>query len=437
MNIENGKRVSFNTLGCKLNFAETSTISRLFADAGYSRVDFEDVADVVVINTCSVTQLADKKCRHVINKASKISPASVIIVVGCYSQLKPEEISAISGVDLVLGTSDKFNIIEHLAGLQVNNNSATIIHSCEIDQVKDFYPSFSLFDRTRSFLKVQDGCDYHCSYCTIPMARGASRNNTIVRTMEEAVKISAAGIKEIVLTGVNIGDFGRSTGESFFELIKALDEVTGIERIRISSIEPNLLTDDIIQFVSGSKRFAPHFHIPLQSGSDVVLKLMGRRYLRDIFRKRVESIRHFMPEACIGADVIIGFPGESDEIFEDTYEFIKSLEISYLHVFSYSERRNTRAVLLTNKVTPAKKEQRSKRLIELSDEKKHTFYRHQVGRTERVLFEDQELKGKMTGFTSNYIKVEAPYDKCFINNAVKVELREMVPNGNMSCIFTS
>ena len=436
MNNDNPKKVSFYTLGCKLNFAETSTISRLFTDAGYARVEFEEIADVVVINTCSVTQLADKKCRHVILKASRTSPEAIITVVGCYSQLKPEEISQISGVDLVLGTNDKFNIMEHLRELQETKGSSAIIHSCEIDQVTAFNPSFSLFDRTRSFLKVQDGCDYHCSYCTIPMARGTSRNNSIERTVAEAREISARGIKEVVLTGVNIGDFGRTTGETFFDLVKALDTVDGIDRFRISSIEPNLLTDEIIAFVATSQRFAPHFHIPLQSGSDTVLKLMSRRYLRDVFKNRIESIRKAMPHACIGADVIVGFPGETEEQFEDAYHFIEALEISYLHVFSYSERRNTKAVMFTDKVSPARKEERCRRLTALSDFKKNAFYVQHIGDLGKVLFEAQDAKGIMNGFTSNYIKVEIPFDNAFMNTAIDVKLTGLLPSGHMNCIIT-
>lgn len=436
MNNNNPKKVSFYTLGCKLNFAETSTISRLFTDAGYTRVEFEEQSDVVVINTCSVTQLADKKCRQVISKASRISPDAIITVVGCYSQLKPEEISQISGVDLVLGTKDKFNIMVHLQELQENKGSTAVIHSCEIDEVVTFNPSFSLFDRTRSFLKVQDGCDYHCSYCTIPKARGTSRNSNIASTVAEAMKISEQGIKEIVLTGVNIGDFGRSTGETFFDLLIALDEVTGIDRFRISSIEPNLLTDEIINFVSSSKRIAQHFHVPLQSGSDEILKLMGRRYLRNVFQNRVESIHKVMPHACIGADVIVGFPGESEELFIDTYKFIESLNISYLHVFPYSERRNTRAVMLTNKVAPNMKDDRCKQLMSLSDIKKNKFYNQQIGNTGKVLFESQDALGNMTGFTSNYIKVETPFSKALVNSAINVKLTGLLPSGHMDCIFT-
>ena len=431
------KKVSFYTLGCKLNFAETSTIARKFTENGYGRVEFEEPTDVVVINTCSVTQLADKKCRQVISKAARTSPDAIIAVVGCYSQLKPEEIASISGVDLVLGTKDKFNIIEHIDELKNKLGSSVVVHSCEIERVEEFNPSFSLLDRTRSFLKVQDGCDYHCSYCTIPMARGNSRNNNIGNTLAEARKISEQGLKEIVLTGVNIGDFGRTTSETFIDLIKALDQVEGIERYRISSIEPNLLTDEIIQFVANSRSFVPHFHIPLQSGCNDILKLMGRRYQRQQFENRVKTIKSVMPQACIGADVIVGFPGETDELFSDTYSFLEKLDISYLHVFSYSERRNTKAVLLPDKVSPKDKENRSKKLIELSNKKRELFYQDNVNKQFDVLFESQLSKGKMFGFTQNYIKVETKNNKQLINKTVSVKLSGLLPSGNMDIIFTN
>lgn len=431
------KKVSFYTLGCKLNFAETSTISRKFIENGYSRVEFNHPADVVVINTCSVTQLADKKCRQVISKASRTSPDAIIAVIGCYSQLKPEEISKIDGVDLVLGTNDKFNIIEYIHELEKKNHSSAIVHSCEIEKVDEFNPSFSLFDRTRSFLKVQDGCDYHCSYCTIPLARGNSRNNSIEKTITEARKISEQGIKEVVLTGVNIGDFGKSTHENFFDLIKELDNIEGIDRFRISSIEPNLITDDIIQFVASSKRFVPHFHIPLQSGCNQILQLMSRRYQREQFENRIRAIKSIMPLACIGADVIIGFPGESQEYFLDTYRFLENLEVSYLHVFSYSERRNTRAVMLPGKVSPKDKDERSIRLIDLSEKKRLQFYHKNEGQETDVLFESQNSKGKMCGFTPNYVKVETKYNEQLINKSVKVKLTQILASGNMDIIFTN
>jgi threonylcarbamoyladenosine tRNA methylthiotransferase MtaB len=431
------KKVSYYTLGCKLNFAETSTISRKFTENGYVRAETGEPADVVVINTCSVTQLADKKCRQAISKASRISPNAIIAVVGCYSQLKPDEIAHINGVDLVLGTNEKFNIIEHIQELENRNQAQALVFSCAIEQAESFNPSFSLFDRTRSFLKVQDGCDYHCSYCTIPLARGHSRNNSIERTLTEAKKISGQGIKEVVLTGVNIGDFGKSTGETFFDLIKELDKIEGIERFRISSIEPNLLTDEVIQFVANSRSFVPHFHIPLQSGCNDILKLMGRRYQRELFENRVSTIKTTMPHACIGADVITGFPGETDELFSDTLHFLKSLNLSYLHVFTYSERRNTRAVSLPNKVAPITKDARSRKLIELSEEKRKLFYEQNIGNEYNVLFESQQSKGKMHGFTTNYIKIETKFSKALVNNTVKVKLIKMLPSGNMDIIFAN
>jgi threonylcarbamoyladenosine tRNA methylthiotransferase MtaB len=429
------KKVAFYTLGCKLNFAETSTIARQFVENGYSRVEFGDPTDVVVINTCSVTQLADKKCRQSISKAVRTSPDALVAVIGCYSQLKPEEISQIEGVDLVLGTNEKVNIVAHVQELESQKQSKAQIISCDIQDVTTFSPSFSMLDRTRSFLKVQDGCDYNCSYCTIPMARGNSRNNSIERTLAEARKIGLQDPKEVVLTGINIGDFGRSTGETFFDLIRELDKIEGIERYRISSIEPNLLTTEIIEFVSKSRSFMPHFHIPLQSGSNDILKLMSRRYLREVFAERVNSIRKHIPNACIGADVIVGFPGETDELFADTYSFIDSLDISYLHVFSYSERRNTRAVTLSGKVAPKLKESRSKSLIDLSENKRLKFYRQNIGDTRKVLFESQQAKGKMFGFTDNYIKVETSFDKDLINQSINVNLTEILPSGNMGIRF--
>ena len=435
MKNNNYKKVSFYTLGCKLNFAETSTITRLFSDKGYERVDFEEPADVVVINTCSVTQLADKKCRQIIGKASRISKDAVVAVVGCYSQLKPDQIAQIPGVDLVLGNHDKFHIMDYLDEIYNQKVNQTIIHSCEITEKRDFAPSYSLYDRTRSFLKVQDGCDYHCSYCTIPQARGVSRNSGIDQIVKEAKVICENGVREIVLTGVNIGDFGHSTGESLLDLLLALDKVEGIDRFRISSIEPNLLTNEIIEMVAGSKRFVPHFHIPLQNGSDEVLKLMSRRYQRDIFRGRVEKIKEIMPEACIGADVIVGFPGETEDLFRDSYSFIESLDISYLHVFPYSERRNTRAILFSGKVAPPVKEERCKALLGLSQKKQTVFYTKYLGSIQMVLMESQQIKGNMTGFSSNYIKVEVPYNAQWINQIIPVKLTSLLPSGNMTGIL--
>jgi len=429
---ETNKKVSFYTLGCKLNFAETATISRNFIENGYQKVEFENPADIIVINTCSVTQLADKKCRQIINKATRISPNALIVVVGCYSQLKPEEISQITGVDLILGTKEKFRIVDYIQDLKKNNQSGPKIYSCGIEEINAFNPSFSLFERTRSFLKVQDGCDYHCSYCTIPLARGNSRNNSIQKTIKEALEIAHQDIKEVVLTGVNIGDFGKSTNESFLELIMELDKIEGIERYRISSIEPNLLTDEIIKFVAKSRHFMPHFHIPLQSGSNHILRLMSRRYLREIFENRVNTIKNIMPGACIGADIIVGFPGETDELFNETFMFLENLDISYLHVFSYSERRNTKAILLPDKVNPNTKEIRSKKLIELSEKKRMSFYSQNIGLESKVLFESQNQKGKMFGFTPNYIKTECKFNPELINKIASVNLQSLNSNGNMN-----
>jgi threonylcarbamoyladenosine tRNA methylthiotransferase MtaB len=430
------KKVSFYTLGCKLNFAETATISRNFSENGYQKVEFDDPADVIVINTCSVTQLADKKCRQIISKASRTSPDAIIAVIGCYSQLKPEEIIKIEGVDLVLGTNEKFKIIDYIRDLESKSQQGPMIHSCGIEEVVTFNPSFSLFERTRSFLKVQDGCDYHCSYCTIPLARGNSRNNTIANTVAEAEKIAQQGVKEVVLTGVNIGDFGKSTNENFLDLIIQLDKVKGIERYRISSIEPNLVTNEIIHFVASSESFMPHFHIPLQSGCNEILRLMSRRYHRELFAERIDTIKNRMPHACIGADVIVGFPGETDELFNDTFNFLESLDLSYLHVFTYSERRNTRAILLPQKIDPKVKDARSQKLIHLSEIKRMNFYTQHIGMETSILFESQNQKGKMYGFTPNYIKTESKFNPDIINKPVQAKLMSINPNGTMNiCIF--
>lgn len=428
------RKVSFYTLGCKLNYAETSTISRIFENEGYLRVDFNEQANVIVINTCSVTQLADKKSRQIISKASRISPGAIVVVTGCYSQLKPEEISHLKGVDLVLGTKDKFNIIQFLKELDEHKTNVPRIHSCHTGNIEEFYPSFSLLDRTRSFLKIQDGCNYHCSYCAIPSARGPSRNNTIANTLAETRKIAREGIKEIVLTGVNIGDFGQSTQESLIDLLFALDNVDGIERFRISSIEPNLLTNEIISFITTSKLFVPHFHIPLQSGSNDILKLMARRYSRELFLDRVKTIKSKLPHACIGADVIVGFPGETDRLFNETKQFIDGLDVSYLHVFPYSERPNTRAILFQDKIPQKVKDERSKMLIELSESKRNTFYNNQVGKLEKVLIESEHEK-KWIGYTSNYIKTETENIKPLFNQTVTVQLLELLPSGNMKGII--
>ncbi|MEI8193751.1 MAG: tRNA (N(6)-L-threonylcarbamoyladenosine(37)-C(2))-methylthiotransferase MtaB [Flavobacteriia bacterium] len=418
------RKVAFYTLGCKLNFSETSTLSRSFQAAGYAKVDFEDTPDVFVINTCSVTENADKKCKQLVKKAKKINPEGYVAIVGCYSQLKPDEIASISGVNMVLGASDKFNLVEHIEA-NYESHGLFVKHD-SIKQVNDFIPSYSLGDRTRSFLKVQDGCDYFCTFCTIPLARGKSRNASIEKTLAEAQKIAETEVKEVVLTGVNIGDFGQGSGESFFDLIQALDRVERIQRFRISSIEPNLLTDEIILFcLQASEKFMPHFHIPLQSGSNRILKLMRRKYLRELYEERVNYIKQLAPNACIGVDLIVGFPGETDEDFNDTVAFLQHLDISYLHVFTYSERANTTAVKLGEPVPQAVRRERSKALHVLSDRKKRQFYDSQLGTTGQVLFEHEESQGKMYGFTPNYIKIEMPYDPKYINQLVEVKLENL------------
>ncbi|MDP4723003.1 MAG: tRNA (N(6)-L-threonylcarbamoyladenosine(37)-C(2))-methylthiotransferase MtaB [Crocinitomicaceae bacterium] len=423
------ERVAFYTLGCKLNFSETSTIARLFEDGGFAKVDFEDKPDVFVINTCSVTENADKKCKQLVKRAKKISPESMVIILGCYAQLKPEEISRIPGVDLVLGANEKFNVLAHLE----KKSEVKVVHD-NIKHTHDFIPSHSYGDRTRSFLKVQDGCDYFCTFCTIPLARGKSRNASITATVAEAQKIAQTAVKEVVLTGVNIGDFGQGGAENFFDLTKALDDVAGIERFRISSIEPNLLSDDIIDFcLTASKRFAPHFHIPLQSGSDDILEKMRRKYKTSLYAQRVERIKATNPDACIGVDVIVGFPGETDEDFLATVHFLKDLDISYLHVFTYSERANTGAPKLGTKVPMETRRERSKILHLLSDRKKLAFYQTQVGKRKAVLFEQEENEGWLYGFSENYVKVKTPYNEALINQIVAVELTEIDRDGLMKC----
>jgi threonylcarbamoyladenosine tRNA methylthiotransferase MtaB len=423
------ERVAFYTLGCKLNFSETSTIARLFEDGGFAKVDFEDKPDVFVINTCSVTENADKKCKQLVKRAKKISPESMVIILGCYAQLKPEEISRIPGVDLVLGANEKFNVLAHLE----KKSEVKVVHD-NIKHTHDFIPSHSYGDRTRSFLKVQDGCDYFCTFCTIPLARGKSRNASIAATVAEAQKIAQTAVKEVVLTGVNIGDFGQGGVENFFDLTKALDDVAGIERFRISSIEPNLLSDDIIDFcLKESKRFAPHFHIPLQSGSDDILDKMRRKYKTSLYAQRVERIKATNPDACIGVDVIVGFPGETDEDFLATVNFLKDLDISYLHVFTYSERANTGAPKLGTKVPMETRRERSKILHLLSDRKKLAFYQTQVGKRKAVLFEQEENEGWLYGFSENYVKVKTPYNEALINQIVAVELTEIDRDGLMKC----
>lgn len=419
--MKHSSTISFYTLGCKLNFSETSEIARLFEENGYARVDFKDGAEIVVINTCSVTEQADKKCRQIVKQARNLSEDSFIAVIGCYAQLKPEEIASIEGVNIVLGAQEKFNLLQHVQEWEKEQYSNKVVAS-EIKYVKDFVPSYSLGDRTRSFLKVQDGCDYFCSFCTIPLARGRSRSNTVEETMKTARELALTNVKEVVLTGVNIGDFGKGTDETFFDLVKELDDLEGIERFRISSIEPNLLSNEIIDFVAQSKRFAPHFHIPLQSGSNEILRAMRRRYHRELYADRVARIKETMPHACIGVDVIVGYPGETEELFQETVEFLKNLDVSYLHVFSYSERNNTVAVRRSDSIPMEIRRERSKFLQEFSEKKKRFFYESQLNKEFTVLFEAQEHNGEMFGFTENYLKIKSAYNPSWIN-----ELKNVVP----------
>ncbi len=427
------KTVAFYTLGCKLNFSETSTIGRLFTDAGYRVVAFTDGADVYVINTCSVTEHADRKCRKVVKEALKYSPDAYVTIVGCYAQLKPAEIAEIEGVDMVLGAAEKFRIVEFISDL--TKQPKAVIHQQNIEKVNhNFIAAYSIGDRTRTFLKVQDGCDYPCTYCTIPLARGGSRSDTIENVMDRARQIAASGVKEIVLTGVNLGDFGIRDGrreDRFFDLVRALDEVEGIERIRISSIEPNLLSNEIIDFVAISKRFVPHFHIPLQSGSNKVLGLMRRRYRRELYAERVARIKSVMPDCCIGVDVIVGFPGETREDFLDTYQFLNELEVSYLHVFTYSEREQTAAAEMQERVAGSVRADRNKMLHILSDKKRRAFYESQIGNVAEVLFEDDQKDGFMHGFSRNYVKVRAKYDPVLVNEVKQVKLVEIGTAGEV------
>jgi len=427
------KKVAFYTLGCKLNFSETSTISRLFEDAGFAKVEFEEKPDIYVINTCSVTENADKKCKQLVKKALKINPDAFIAIIGCFAQLKPIEIGKIPGVDLVLGANEKFNILEHLDKIEQKNEVATVDFE-NIKNTKEFVPAFSYGDRTRSFLKVQDGCDYFCTFCTIPLARGKSRNATIASTILEAEKIATMEIKEVVITGVNIGDFGQGTEENFFGLVKELDKVEGIDRYRISSIEPNLLSNEIIDFtLTESKHFVPHFHIPLQSGSNRVLQTMRRKYLRELYAERVTQIKSLRKDCCIGVDVIVGFPGETDEEFMETIDFLKEIDISYLHVFTYSERVNTTATKLGDSVPMNVRRERSKMLHILSDKKKRAFYEQNVDSIRTVLFENEEDNGMMTGFTENYVKVKVPFHPSLTNTFQSVRLTEIDRDGLMKC----
>lgn len=426
------KKVAFYTLGCKLNFAETSTIARNFTDHGYEKVDFSEPADVLVVNTCSVTDHADRKCRKVVKEGLKISPQARVLIIGCYAQLKPEEISAIPGVDLVLGANAKFEAVQLLENLPQKGPAKIIAGN--ISDTRDFKSSFSIGDRTRTFLKVQDGCDYPCTYCTIPLARGKSRSGSISQILEQAKQIAASDVKEIVLTGVNIGDFGLQDGlrrERFLDLIQALDDQIDISRIRISSIEPNLLSDEIIDFVAQSRRFVPHFHIPLQSGSNTILGLMKRRYRRELYAERVGRIRELMPDACIGVDVIVGFPGETRELFLETHQFLNELAISYLHIFPYSERSNTGALDLPGKVSGGVKTERQQMLQILSEKKRRSFYESQLGQLTEVLFESGRPGSMMEGFTRNYVKVQTAWDPLWANEEIRGFLNCINSAGNV------
>jgi threonylcarbamoyladenosine tRNA methylthiotransferase MtaB len=437
--MENKKKVAFYTLGCKLNFSETSTIARNFQNEGFDRVDFEDVADIYVINTCSVTDNADKQFKQIVKKALKNNENAFVAAVGCYAQLKPEELAAVDGVDLVLGATEKFKITNYLNDLSKNDMGE--IHSCEIEEADFYVGSYSFGDRTRAFLKVQDGCDYKCTYCTIPLARGISRSDTMKGVINNAKEISAKGIKEIVLTGVNIGDYGKGEfgnkkhEHTFLDLVTELDKVDGIERLRISSIEPNLLKNETIELVSKSRTFVPHFHIPLQSGSNEILKKMKRRYLRELYVDRVNKIREVMPHACIGVDVIVGFPGETDEHFLETYHFLNELDISYLHVFTYSERDNTEAAEMDGVVAKNVRAKRSKMLRGLSVKKRRAFYESQIGSNRTVLFENDNKEGYIHGFTENYVKVKTPWNPELANTLHEIKLTKIDEDGSVRMEF--
>ena len=427
------KKVAFYTLGCKLNFSETATIARNIQDEGFDRVEFSDFSDIYVINTCSVTENADKRFKTIVKQAQRANASAYIVAVGCYAQLQPEELAAVNGVDLVLGATEKFKITDYLNQLTKNDTAA--IHSCEIADADFYVSSYSVGDRTRAFLKVQDGCDYKCTYCTIPLARGISRSDSLQNILDNAKNIANQGIKEIVLTGVNIGDYGKGEygnkkhEHTFFDLVQALDTIDGIHRLRISSIEPNLLKDETIDFVANSNSFVPHFHIPLQSGSNVMLKAMRRRYMKELYVDRVEHIKRVLPDACIGVDVIVGFPGETDEIFLETYNFLNELDISYLHVFSYSERPNTHAATLPNEVSKYVRSKRSKMLRGLSVKKRRAFYESQINTQHTVLFEGENKEGYIHGFTENYVKVKSPWDPSLVNSLHDVNLTEIDLDG--------
>lgn len=413
--MEDKKSVAFHTLGCKLNYSETSAISRLLEDEGFQKKKFDEVADIYVINTCSVTDNADKECRHLVRRIQRQSPSSLVVITGCYAQLKPKEIASIPGVDLVLGAAEKFNIVSHIKELSKGDSAK--ICSCDIENVTEFHSSYSGKGRTRSFLKVQDGCDYNCSFCTIPLARGKSRSDSIAHVLENVYQLAENGVKEIVLTGVNLGDFGEGT-ENFYQLIQKLDKIDGISRYRISSIEPNLLSNEIIEFVSNSRKFMPHFHIPLQSGSNKILGLMRRRYKRELYAEKVALIKSFMPHCSIGVDVIVGFPGETDEYFNETFEFFHSLDVSYFHVFTYSERDNTHALTLTPVVPVHERNERNKKLRNLSYMKTQYFTSLHKGQTRKVLFESGRVNGMMEGYTDNYIKVTTPFRQELFNQII-------------------
>jgi threonylcarbamoyladenosine tRNA methylthiotransferase MtaB len=423
-------KVAFFTLGCKLNFSETSGISQQFKEQGFEVVGFEEAADIYVINTCSVTEHADRKCKKVVRDALKHNSQARIAVIGCYAQLKPDEIAEIPGVDVVLGAKEKFNLLEHLQNL--SETSETQVFKSPIKEVKHFENAYSLGDRTRSFLKVQDGCNYFCSFCTIPLARGRSRSDYIANIVQSAHNIAQGGVKEIVLTGVNIGDFRNDRGETFYDLVRALDEVPGIDRYRISSIEPNLLSNEIIDFVAHSQRFVPHFHMPLQSGSDYLLSKMRRRYRTDLYAERVQRIREQLPEASIGVDVIVGFPGETDEEFAKTYQFLNSLPISYLHVFTYSERDNTPAIRMDGTVPEHKRTERRKELQKLSKQKQQAFYEQFAGDTAEALLEQANKQGFMQGYTKNYLRVSIPFDSKLINTRQQVKLSYIKDDGTFA-----
>ena len=438
--------VSFYTLGCKLNYSETSAIGRQFTDAGYQEVPFGEGADVVVVNTCSVTEFADRKCRNVVRRAMKANGQAKVVVVGCYAQLKPEEIANIEGVDLVLGAAEKFRILDYIDGL-TGGGGKGLVRAGEVKEADTFISSFSFGDRTRSFLKVQDGCDYKCTFCTIPLARGKSRSATVAQIVADAEAIAARGVKEIVLTGVNIGDFGNGTQviegkrprkEALFsDLAAALDEVSGISRFRISSIEPNLCTNELIDFVAGSRRFAPHFHMPLQSGNNKQLARMRRRYRRELYAERVAHIRSVMPHACIGVDLIVGFPGETEEDFLETYRFVQELDVSYFHVFTYSERANTPAAEMAGAVPLATRKKRNKMLGILSEKKLRAHYERHLGQTRPVLLEKSKVEGVLHGFTDNYVKVAFPADEAWVNHLVDMTLTDISPDGLVKAVLAT